>query len=348
MKFDREIKIGNIEISDKSKVFIIAEAGVNHNGDIEVAKKLIDIASEAGADAVKFQAFRTENLILKNVSKASYQKETTSNKESQFDMLKKLEISINQNKELKEYCEQKGIIFLTTPFDEGSLVELDEIDLPAYKIASTDLTNILFLKKVAQRNKPILLSIGMSYLEEVTRALEQIYKINKKVILLHCTANYPIVDEDANLNVIDTLKNKFDILVGYSDHSVGIGAAPYAVPKGVKVIEKHFTISNGDEGPDHRASLTPEQLKYFVTEIRKVEKYLGTEIKMPTLAEIKNRASLQKCLVASKPIRVGEEFTEDNLIAKRTGGVGVSPIYIDDIVGNKSRKNYEIDDIIEV
>ncbi len=204
MKFNKKIKVGNYTIDSNSPVFIIAEAGVNHNGDINVAKQLIDTAVNAGANAVKFQAFKTENLILTNVEKAQYQKTTTGTSESQFEMLKKLEITKEQNLELVNYCKQKNIIFLTTPFDEESLEELDSLDLPAYKVASTDTTNLLFLKKIAQKGKPIFLSTGMSYLNEVELALEEINEYNQDVILLQCTANYPIKDEDANLNVIKT------------------------------------------------------------------------------------------------------------------------------------------------
>jgi N,N'-diacetyllegionaminate synthase len=279
MKFKRTIYINNKIVSDDSPVFIIAEAGVNHGGDMNIAKKLIDVASDAGADAVKFQAFKTEHLILQNVKKAPYQQKTTAKDESQYNMLKKLEVTKEQNLELIEYCRQKDIIFLTTPFDEYSLDELDSVELPAYKVASTDTTNLPFLRKMAMKDKPIILSTGMSYLSEVRMALEEIYKYNQDVILLQCTANYPIKDDEANLNVINTYKDNFDILIGYSDHSVGIGASPYAVPMGAKVVEKHFTLSKDDDGPDHAASLTPEELKEYVKTIRKVEKYLGTSIK---------------------------------------------------------------------
>jgi len=264
MKFNKNISLGNYKISSGKPVFIIAEAGVNHNGSMERAKILIDVAASSGADAVKFQAFKTENLILKNVEKAKYQIETTGDGESQFEMLKKLEITRDQNIELVNYCKKKNILFLTTPFDEESLDELDALDLPAYKVASTDATNLPFLKKIAQKGKPVFLSTGMCYLSEVRLALEQIHEFNQNIVLLQCSANYPIKDKDANLNVINTYKQEFDVLVGYSDHSVGIGAAPYAVPMGAVVIEKHFTIDKNMEGPDHRASLSPSELKEFV------------------------------------------------------------------------------------
>ncbi|MCD4729166.1 MAG: N-acetylneuraminate synthase family protein, partial [Bacteroidales bacterium] len=271
---------------------------------------------------------------------------TTGSGESQFEMLKKLEITKEQNIELVDYCKQNNIIFLTTPFDEESLDELDSLDLPAYKVASTDTTNLLFLKKIAQKGKPIFLSTGMCFLSEVELALKQIHQYNKEVILLQCTANYPINDEDANLNVLKTYKDEFDILVGYSDHSVGVGASPYAIPLGAVVVEKHFTLDKSLNGPDHKASLSPGELKDFVSEIRKVEKYLGSYIKKPTKDEEKTRLSLQKSLVALHLIKQGEIFTEQNIVAKRTGGKGTSPIHYKQILGKKASKNYSPNEII--
>lgn len=348
MNFNKEISIGEKVLSSTSPVFIIAEAGVNHGGDMAVAKKLIDIAADAGVDAVKFQAFKTEHLILSNVDKAPYQKKTTDNAESQYEMLKKLEVTKEQNLELKRYSEAKNIIFLTTPFDEVSLDEIDELDLPAYKIASTDTTNLSFLKKVAQKGKPVFLSTGMTYLSEVEMALQTMHPYNKDVVLLQCTANYPIDDNEVNLNVINTFKEYFDVLLGYSDHSVGVGAAAYAIPMGVKVVEKHFTIDKTLEGPDHRASLSPSELKDFVSTVRRVEKYMGSFIKVPNLSETRTRASLQKCLVAKSPIQKGELFTEENIIAKRTGGNGISPIYIKEVVGKTADKDFSTDEQIVI
>ena len=348
MIFADEIQIGNFNINKSSEVFIIAEAGVNHNGDMNMAKKLIDIAAEAGVNAVKFQAFRTEHLILKDVVKAPYQTKTTDSQESQFEMLKKLEVTKEQNLELLNYCKSKGILFLTTPFDEASLDELDELDLPAYKIASTDTTNLPFLKRVAKKGKPILLSTGMSFMSEIELALNEIYPYNKDVILLHCTANYPIDDCEVNLNVINTFKQKFNMLLGYSDHSVGIGAAPYAIPMGVKVLEKHFTLDNSLSGPDHKASLSPAELIEFVKITRKIERYLGTDLKYPTLSETKTRKSLQKNLVANKVIKQGELFTEENIIAKRTGGEGISALYCNNVYGKAAIKDFNKNDIIHV
>ena len=348
MKFNKTISIGNSIVSDDSPTFIIAEAGVNHGGDINMAKKLIDVAAAAGADAVKFQAFRTENLILKNVEKAEYQKVTTGSVESQYEMLKKLELSKHHYTQLKAYCNQKGIIFLITPFDEGSLQELEEVGLDAYKIASTDATNLPLLRKIAATHKPLIFSTGMCYLEEISKALEEIYPVNKDVILLQCVANYPIRDEDANLNVINLYKNTFDIIVGYSDHSVGLGASLYAIPMGAKVLEKHFTLDKTMEGPDHNASLTPEELVNYIKEVRRVEKYLGKSQKEPTDAELNTRKTLQKCLVTSRNIDTGEKFTLDNIIAKRTGGIGISPLQYRNVIGKTAKRDFQANEIIDV
>ena len=329
-----------------SRVFIIAEAGVNHNGSLETARKLISVAAEAGADAVKFQTFRADSLASSSAKKAEYQLAATGGDDSQQDMLKKLEITKKQNLELLNYCKKKNIIFLTTPYDEESLEELDVINLATYKIASTDTTNLPFLKKVAQKQKPIILSTGMSYLSEIEMALQEIYPINKDVILLHCTANYPVKDDEVNLNIINTFKEKFNILVGYSDHTSGIGAAPFAVCMEAKLIEKHFTSDKTLPGPDHKASLSPEELTAFIKQIRKVEEYLGTYVKTPSLSELNTRKSLQKYIVASCEIKKGEVFTEYNLTAKRTGGIGISPIYYYKLIGKKSENNYKNNEVI--
>lgn len=344
--YKKQFQIGNRTISEQGKTFIIAEAGVNHNGDMNLAKKMIDVAVESNVDAIKFQTFKTEKLILNNIEKAPYQKVTTNSGESQYNMLKRLEVTKEQTKELMDYCEKKNIIFLSTPFEKTSLDELDKLGVSAFKIAATDLTNIQFLRQVAEKGRPIILSAGMCYLEEVERALDAIYPINKNLILLQCTANYPIQDEEANINVIKTFSNKFDVLVGYSDHSQGVGASPYAVAVGAKVIEKHFTLDKDMEGPDHKASVTSEELKQLVSDIRRVEKYLGDGIKMPSCSEQMTRKSLQKCLVASRPIKTGESFDNNNIVAKRTNGVGISALYFDNVVGKIAKKDYGLDEII--
>lgn len=347
MKAVKEVRIGNMSIGQQGRVYIIAEAGVNHGGNIEIAKKLVDIAVEAKVDAVKFQAFRTDHLIIENIEKAPYQKETTDKKQSQSDMLRGLELRYEHYQELKEYCESKGIQFLITPFDDVSLVELEKLGVEAYKIASTDTTNLPFLRKVAQTGKPIILSTGMCDLNEVRLAVAEVLEVNSKLILLQCTANYPITDDEANINVLKTYKNEFDCIIGYSDHSVGIGAAPFAIPLGATVLEKHFTINKADDGPDHLASLDPEELVEFVKVVRRAEQFLGSSQKEITLSESKTKKSLQKCLVALKPIEKGEVFSLDNIVAKRTGGNGISPMRYKEIIGNEANRNYKINDLID-
>ena len=346
LEFNKTIKIGGKTISIGGPTFIIAEAGVNHGGDMSKAYAMIDLAVEAGADAVKFQTFKADQLILQNVDKAPYQLKTTDSKESQYNMLKRLEVTLEQNQNLLRYANEKNIIFLTTPFDETSLNELVDLDIPAYKVASTDLTNLVFLEKIALQNKPIFLSTGMSYLSEIELALKTIYQFNKNVVLMQCTANYPIEDHEANLNVLNAFKEKFNILLGFSDHTVGVGAAPYAVPMGAVMIEKHFTLSKMDEGPDHMASLKPEELISFVKEIRKVDKYLGSWVKIPTLSETQTRASLQKYIVAKAEINVGDRFDSHNITSKRTGGLGISAIYEKDFYGLISKSKFKKNDII--
>lgn len=348
VNFSRSINIGGKCISNENLTFIIAEAGVNHNGNMRIAKEMIDIAVEAKVDAVKFQMFKADHLILKNTEKAPYQKKTTNNEESQYEMLKKLEVTKEHQYELMSYCKKKGIIFLSTPFEKWSLDELDEIGVSAFKVAATDLTNIQFLRQVAKKKKPIILSAGMCYLEEVRHALEVIFPINRDVILLQCTANYPIKNTEANIQVINTFKKEFDIIVGYSDHSEGVGASPYAVTLGAKVVEKHFTLDKNMIGPDHKASVTPIELSQLVADIRQVEEYLGNGVKMPTYSEQMTRKSLQKSLVAQKEIKCGEKFTSDNIVAKRTAGVGISALYYDDIIGMTAQRDYVCDDIIIV
>lgn len=348
MQFNQTIKIGNRRISNSDKTFIIAEAGVNHNGDMGTARKMIDVAVNAGADVIKFQTFKTEQLILKGVGKAPYQRLTTASKESQYEMLKRLELTKEQTKELMAYCEKSGILFLSTPFEKTSLDELDELGVCGFKVAATDITNIQFLRQIAEKGKPMILSAGMCYLEEVRKALKAIWPINKDVVLLQCTANYPIRDSEANINVIRTFKREFEILTGYSDHSQGVGASPFAVVAGAKVIEKHFTLDKNMEGPDHRASVTPGELKQLVSDIRRAEMYLGDGVKMPTCSEQTTRRSLQKYLVARQNIKRGEQFTEVNISAKRTGGKGISALYFDDVIGNMAGRDFGIDEIIEL
>ncbi len=344
--FNKKIVIGDRTITTGSPTFIIAEAGVNHNGDIKLAKDLIDVAASSGVDAIKFQAFKTEELIKENVRKADYQNNSTEKNESQYEMLKRLEISQETIKELYDYCATKDLICIMTPFDEESLEIIDKINMPAIKVASTDLTNIGFIEKIAKTGKPVLLSTGMSYMSEVILAVKAVHRYNKNLILLQCSANYPIEDDEANLRVLQAYKDEFDIITGYSDHTRGIGASPYSIPLGALVIEKHFTLDKNMSGPDHSASLSPLELRDLVMEIRRVEKFLGVLEKLPTLSESKNRKSLQKYFVAKDKIQKGDVFSEENVCAKRTGGLGISPIYRDSLFGTVAKMDYEVNDII--
>lgn len=348
MEFRQRIVLGGREISRTSPVFIIAEAGVNHNGDLDRALRMIDEAAGAGVDAVKFQSFHCDDLLLPNIDKAPYQKQAGGEPQSQFEMLSKLRLSLEQHEVLKDRCRQRNVLYLTTPFDERSLDEIDKLNVSAYKVASTDTTNLPFLKKVASRNKPILLSTGMSYLEEIASALKVVSAVNKDVVLLQCTANYPIRDEEVNLRVLRSFADTFDILVGFSDHSTGVGAGPCAVSLGASVIEKHFTLDRSLPGPDHQASLSVEDLYSFVREIRRAETFMGSRVKMPIACEIATRKALQKCLVTRRPVVKGEAFSEVNITAKRTGGHGVSPVYCDDVIGRKADRNYSANEVIEL
>nr|WP_027624881.1 N-acetylneuraminate synthase [Clostridium lundense] len=328
-----------------NKAFIIAEAGVNHNGDINIAKQLVDKAVEAGVDAIKFQTFKTESLVVKNAPKAEYQKETTGSG-NQYDMLKKLELSYEKHIILKKYCEEKGLMFISTPFDFESVDLLEKLDIPLYKISSGDLTNIPLLKYISKLNKPIILSTGMGNLGEVEIAVNVIKESgNENITLLHCTSNYPTDYEDVNLNAMITLKNAFKLPIGYSDHTVGIEIPIAAVTMGAKVIEKHFTLDKKMEGPDHRASLDPQELKHMVAGIRNIEKAFGDGIKKCNSNEKNTRKVARKSIVASKFIKLGDELSYNNITFKRPG-VGLSPIYVDEIIGKKALNNIEEDSFI--
>lgn len=327
------------------KVFIIAEAGVNHNGDIEIAKKLIDAACIAKVDAVKFQTFKAENLVTTYAEKAKYQKETTGDG-NQFEMLKKLELSYKDHFILKKYCENKGIMFMSTPFDFESVDLLEKLDVSLYKISSGDLTNIPFLKYIAKANKPMIVSTGMSNLQEVGSAVRAIKDNgNNKISLLHCTSNYPTAYEDVNLNAMITLKNEFKLPVGYSDHTKGIEIPIAAVAMGARIIEKHFTLDKNMEGPDHKASLTPQELNQMVFSIRNIEKALGTGIKECNKAEENTKKIARKSIVASKGIKGGEIITYSNIAFKRPGG-GLEPYFVDKVIGKVAVHDIDIDGFI--
>lgn len=325
------------------KVFIIAEAGVNHNGSIELAKQLVDKAVFAGVDCVKFQTFKAENLVNKEAKKADYQVNNTGNNDSQLSMLKKLELSFDNFVELKKYCDDKGIVFLSTPFDHESIEFLASLNMPIFKIPSGEITNLPYLRKINSYKKEVILSTGMATIDEIQDALKVLKDC--KVTLLHCTTEYPCPYESVNMNAMLTLKNEFGLDVGYSDHTQGIEIPIMAVAMGAKVIEKHFTLDKNMEGPDHKASLEPHELKAMVDAIRNIEKAFGDGVKEPQEAEKKNITIARKSIVAKCDIKKGEILTEENITTKRPGN-GISPMKWDEIIGTIANKDFQEDELI--
>jgi N-acetylneuraminate synthase/N,N'-diacetyllegionaminate synthase len=359
------IKINNRYIGEDESVFIIAEVGVNHNKNFKLAKKLINIAKNSGADAVKFQTFKAENLVSKYTKMVSYQKRNIGKKESQKEMLKKLELDYGDFKKLKKYCDKKNIIFLSTPHTEDAIDFLEPL-VPAYKIGSGDLTNIPFLKKVAAKGKPIILSTGMATMEEIKDSLKVFYmEGNKQIVMLHCTTNYPCPLEEVNLRAMQSMRKELNCLVGYSDHTAGIWVSIAAVIMGVTIIEKHFTLDKNLPGPDHKASLEPNELKKMIHNIRNVEdrlkkgekmenilktipnieKILGNFDKKPTKSEEKMKKLIRKSIVANVDITKGTIITKNMLSIKRPG-TGIAPKYIDDIIGREVKKDIKQDELI--
>ena len=357
-----------------TNTYIIAEAGVNHNGDMELAKKLIDIAVEAKADAVKFQTFKTENVISTKAPKAEYQIQNTGEEESQFEMVKKLELSFEQFKELKQYCDKRNIEFLSTPFDLESVdFLLNDLSMNTIKIPSGEITNAPLLLHIAKKAPQMILSTGMSTLSDVEEALGVIafgllnintipsigsFKdayisiegqqiLSEKVTLLHCTTEYPAPVKDINLLAMNTMSKAFGLPVGYSDHTEGIAITVAATALGATVIEKHITYDKNAEGPDHRASLSPEELIQMVQSIRQVEQAKGTGIKIPAVSELKNVDIARKSIVASKNINQQDIFTEDNITIKRPGS-GISPFNYWDLIGKKASNNFKEDEVIKL
>ncbi len=329
-------------------VFIIAEAGVNHNGSVDLAKKLIDVASDAGADAVKFQTFKAENLVTKDAQKAEYQKRNSNKKESQFDMIKKLELDIETHKNLISYCQSKNIIFLSSPFDIESIYTLNDLGLEIFKIPSGEITNLPYLRQIGKLNKKVILSTGMSDIKDIKNALDVITcegTTKENITVLHANTMYPTPMSDVNLKAMTTIGNTFDIAFGYSDHTMGIEVDIAAVAMGANCIEKHFTLDRSMNGPDHKASLEPDELKSMVKAIRNIEKALGSNIKKPSKSEKSNIKSARKSIVAKTKIKQGDVLTEKNLTIKRPGN-GISPMRWDEIVGTKATKNYLEDDLI--
>jgi N,N'-diacetyllegionaminate synthase len=327
-------------------VFIIAEAGVNHNGSMELARKLIDAACDAGADAVKFQTFKAETLVSKNAQKADYQKETSGSEESQYDMIKKLELDVQSHKELFKYCREKGIMFLSTPFDTESIKLLDELGLEIFKVPSGEITNLPYLREIGKLKKEVVLSTGMADLGEIEDALNILTEngtLKDKITVLHANTEYPTPMKDVNLRSMTSIGVAFDVAYGYSDHTLGVEVPVAAVAMGASVIEKHFTLDKNMEGPDHKASLEPDELKLMVKSIRNIETALGSRVKKPSKSELKNKPVARKSIVAACDIKKGEVFSEKNLAVKRPGN-GLSPMRWDEIAGRKADKDYDADE----
>lgn len=328
------------------KTFIIAEIGVNHNGDVKTAEKLIDKACECGVDCVKFQTFRSENLVSKKAKKADYQIENTGNDDSQLSMLKKLELDFSDFSALKNYCDNKGIMFLSTPFDNESIDFLSTLDMPVWKIPSGEITDYPYLKKLAQTGKQIILSTGMCTLNEVADAIKVLKENGSKdITILHCTTEYPTPYNEVNLNAIKTLQNEFGLPVGYSDHTRGTVIPVAAVALGVTVIEKHFTLDRNMSGPDHRASCEPHEMKQMVEAIRNIEAAMGDGIKVPSESEIKNIEIVRKSIVAARDISKGEMLSTNNLAVKRPAD-GISPMLWEEVLGKKAKCDFCKDDKI--
>ena len=328
------------------RILIIAEAGVNHNGSLELAKKLVDTAKECGADIVKFQTAKLSSLVSKSAPMAEYQKENTGKEESQKDMLSKLLLPFEDYRILADYCNKVGIRFLSTPFDVESIDFLEPL-LDIWKVPSGEITNYPYLVKIAKTKKDIILSTGMCTMTEVEDAVK-VLKDNGcgKLTILHCTTNYPTPMEDVNLKAMLSLKERFGCDVGYSDHTRGIEIPIAAAALGATVLEKHFTLDRNMEGPDHKASLEPEELRDMVLAVRNIEKALGDGTKEPTEAELKNRLVARKSIIAARDIRKGEIFTEDNLTTKRPGN-GISPMKWNEIIGKRACRDYTEDEMID-
>lgn len=321
---------------------------MNHNGSLELAKQLVDKAVWAGADCVKFQTFRSENLVSRSAQKAEYQKKTTGSGESQLEMIRKLELSRQDFIELKEYCRQQGIMFLSTPFDLESIQFLASIGMKTWKIPSGELTNYPYLRAIGRRKESVIMSTGMCTMDEVREAVAVLNRFGTTdITLLHCTTEYPAPYDSVNLRAMQTLQKEFGCRAGYSDHTGGIEVSVAAVAMGACVIEKHFTLDQNMEGPDHKASLEPEELRQMVRSIRNVETALGDGIKRPSEVEMKNMAVARKSIVAARDIKKGELLTEENVTTKRPGS-GISPMLWDTVIGTKAVRDFREDELIEV
>ncbi len=341
------VEIGNSSIGPGNPCFIIAEAGVNHNGDVSLAHKLIDKAAESHADAVKFQYFVTEELVTYDVPKAAYQVEATGRSAGQHEMLKALELSAEQHAELKLHCEKVGILYLCTAYDHTGVDTLDNMGVAAFKVASTDTNNVPLLRHAASKERPIILSTGMSTLGEVEQAVETLHAggLSGRIVILHCTSEYPAPANEANLRAMLTMQQAFCCPVGFSDHTAGMEAGTWAVALGACLIEKHFTLDRNMPGPDHLASMEPDELADLVRAVRKVESALGDGVKRVMPSELKNKPLMQKSLVARHNIRAGQTVNCDDLTCKRPGH-GLSPSWFDRVVGTRAVVDIPRDRII--
>lgn len=333
------------------KTFIIAEAGVNHNGSLKIGKKMVDIAVDAGADAIKFQTFKAEKVVTKLAFKTKYQIDNTKKRGTQLAMLRKLELSEDAHKYLCSYCNKKKIIFISTAFDEDSVDFLDSLRVRVFKIPSGEITNKSLIQHIAKKNKPVILSTGMAYLGEIETAMRWIYEIWDKngftpqLSLLHCTSNYPAPIEDVNLSAIKTLKQSFGLPVGYSDHTMGFEVPIAAVALGATILEKHFTLNRTMSGPDHKISLEPDEFKTMVKSIRNIEKAMGDGIKRPAHSEEEMRIFTRRSLVATRHIKAGSILTSGDIILKRPG-MGIQPEFRELVVGLKAKRDINIDSVI--
>jgi N,N'-diacetyllegionaminate synthase len=333
-----------------NKTLIIAEAGVNHNGDISLAKKLIDIAAQAGADIVKFQTFNADRIVTRTAKKANYQIKSTDSGESQHDMLNRLELTEAMHLELIAHCKMRNIDFLSTGFDIESIDLLSNLGIECFKIPSGEITNLPYLRHIGQLNKKIILSTGMSTLDDIESAidiLEHAGTPRTKITVLHCTTEYPTPMVDVNLRAMQSIHAACGTVVGYSDHTQGIEVSIAAVALGAAVIEKHFTLNRNLPGPDHQASLEPEELNAMVKAIRNIELTLGDGIKRLTNSEIRNISTLRKSLVAKRAIKAGEIFTAENVTTKRPG-TGISPMQWDKVLGKTAQRNFSLDELIQL
>lgn len=330
------------------KTFIIAEAGVNHNGSLELARKMIDVAADAGTDAIKFQTFLADRVVCRSAQKADYQRQATDEAESQYEMIKRLELDADAHRELITYCRQKDIQFISSPFDLESIDLLHDLGLETFKIPSGEITNLPYLRKIGSLKKKLIVSSGMADLGEIEDALLILMNAGTSagnITVLHCNTEYPTPFDDVNLKAMLTIRDELSVKVGYSDHTLGIEVPVAAVALGAEVIEKHFTLDKNMEGPDHKASLEPDELKAMVQAMRNIEIALGNGIKKPSSSELKNKPIARKSIVAARNIRKGESFTKENLTVKRPGN-GISPMRWNEVVGQRATKSYTKDELI--